>query len=158
MGHGTVRAVNVSPGGVPKRAIASAWIDASGVEGDQQRNRQLHGGPDRAVCLYSLDLIEKLQAEGHPIAPGTIGENLTLAGIDWSLMVPGAHLQVGPVLLELTRYTNPCRNISASFLNAGFVRVSQKVYPGWSRLYARVLEEGLATPGVSCEIRPAGHL
>ncbi len=123
-------------------------------KGDRQRNLGLHGGPDRAVCLYSFDLIQALQAEGHPIAPGAIGENLTLAGLDWSLMVPGAQVDVGPVLLEVTGYTTPCRNISASFAAGEFVRVSQKVHPGWSRVYARVLEEGLVTPGVACELRP----
>ena len=153
MGQGTIQAVYVSRGGVPKRPVASAWISAHGVEGDRQRNLQLHGGPDRAVCLYSFDLIQRLQAEGHPIAPGVIGENLTLAGIDWSLMVPGAQVEVGPVLLELTSYITPCRNISAAFTNGEFVRVSQKVHPGWSRLYARVLEEGLVTPGSPCGLR-----
>jgi MOSC domain-containing protein YiiM len=142
----------VSGGGVPKRAVGSAWISASGVEGDRQRDRRLHGGPDRAVCLYSLDLIQKLQAEGHPIAPGVIGENLTLAGIDWSLMVPGAQVEAGPVLLEVTGYTTPCKNISSAFLNGEFVRVSQKVNPGWSRLYARVLEEGTVRAGLACRV------
>jgi MOSC domain-containing protein YiiM len=126
------------------------------VEGDGQRNRQLHGGPDRAVSLYSLDLIHALQAEGHPVEPGSLAENLTLTGIDWSLMVPGAQLEVGAVLLELTSYVHPCKNVSASFLDGYFVRVSQKVHPGWSRLYARVLEEGTVTPGlpaiVICEL------
>ena len=54
----------------------------AGLEGDRHRNRKLHGGPDRALCLFSLERIEALQAEGHPIEPGTLGENLTLA--DWT--------------------------------------------------------------------------
>ena len=153
MRQGTIQAVYVSGGGVPKRPVASAWISASGVEGDRQRDRRLHGGPDRAVCLYSFDLIQKLQAEGHPIAPGVIGENLTLAGIDWSLMVPGAQVEAGPVLLEVTSYTTPCKNISGAFLNGEFVRVSQKVNPSWSRVYARVLEEGIVTAGLACSVR-----
>ena len=152
MGQGTIQAVYVSGGGVPKRPVPSAWVSADGVEGDRQRDRRLHGGPDRAVCLYSFDLIQKLQAEGHPIAPGVIGENLTLAGIDWSLMVPGAQVEAGPVLLEVTSYTTPCKNISSAFVNGEFVRVSQKVCPGWSRVYARVLEEGIVTAGLACRL------
>jgi MOSC domain-containing protein YiiM len=147
MGQATVSTINVSRGGVPKRAVGSAWIRVDGVEGDCQRNRLIHGGPDRAVCLYSVDLIAALQAEGHPIDSGTIGENLTIAGLDWSLMIPGARVQAGDALLELTRYTAPCRNIAASFVDGGFVRVSETVHPGWSRVYARVLEEGRVTPG-----------
>ena len=148
MAEGTVFSINISRSGVPKRPAASAWIGADGVEGDGHRNRQLHGGPDRAVSLYSIDLIQALRAEGHPVEPGSLAENLTLAGIDWSLMVPGARVEVGPVLLELTSYVHPCRNVSASFINGEFVRISQKVHPGWSRLYARVLEEGMVTPGL----------
>jgi MOSC domain-containing protein YiiM len=147
MQAGTVFSINISPGGVPKRPTASAWIGVNGVEGDRQRNLQLHGGPDRAVSLYSLEMIQALRAEGHPIEPGSMGENITLAGIEWSLMVPGVRVEVGPVLLELTSYMNPCRNVRDCFVNGEFVRVSQKVRPGWSRLYARVLEEGLVTAG-----------
>jgi MOSC domain-containing protein YiiM len=145
----TVFSINISRDGVPKRPASSAWIGVDGVEGDRQRNLQLHGGADRAVSLYSFDLIQALRAEGHPVEPGSLAENLTLAGVDWSLMVPGAYVEVGPVLLQLTTYVNPCRNVSDSFINGEFMRVSQKAHPGWSRLYARVLEEGIVTPGLS---------
>jgi MOSC domain-containing protein YiiM len=151
--NGSIFAINVSNGGVPKRAIPSAWIAIHGVEGDRQRNRMVHGGPNRAVCLYSLELIQALQAEGHPIGPGSIGENLTLTGIDWSAIVPGALVEAGSVLLELTSYTAPCRNIRDSFVDEDFTRVSQKLKPGWSRIYARVLEEGILTPGMPFLIR-----
>lgn len=140
--EGILTSVNVSDGGVPKHPIARAAVRMSGVEGDRQRNLKVHGGPRRAVCLYSLDLIQALQAEGHPIAPGTIGENLTIAGLDWTLMTPGVLLDVGPVSLELTAHADPCRNIAASFREAQILRVSAKRHPGWSRLYARVLVEG----------------
>ena len=153
MAGSNVFSINVARGGVPKRPAASAWISVHGVEGDGQRNRQLHGGPDRAVSLYSLELIEALRAEGHPVEPGSLAENLTLAGVDWSLMVPGVQVEVGPVLLELTSYVHPCRNVSTSFINGEFARISQKVHPGWSRLYARVLEEGVVTPGMTCGFR-----
>jgi len=57
-------------------------------------------------------------------------------------MVPGAKLEVGDVLLELTDYAAPCSNLRPYFLGGMFIRVSQKKHPGWSRLYARVLREG----------------
>lgn len=142
MPEASVHAINVSDGGVPKRACGSAWIDAEGVEGDRQRDLRYHGGPNRAVALYSLELIRTLQAEGHPIVPGSIGENLTLSGLDWGLMVPGIQVQVGDVLLELTAYAAPCKKIAGSFTGDAFTRVSQKVHPGWSRLYATVLRPG----------------
>ena len=142
-----MRSINVSDGGVPKQPRTSAWVGVNGVEGDRQRDLRFHGGPNRAVALYSLDLIQILQDEGHPIAPGTIAENLTLAGVDWSLMVPGARVQVGEVELELTAYASPCRKIAGSFSDEDSTRVSQKVHPGWSRLYAKVLHEGRIATG-----------
>jgi MOSC domain-containing protein YiiM len=57
-------------------------------------------------------------------------------------MVPGARVEVREVLLELTAYAAPCTNLLGCFRDGEFKRVSQKVHPGWSRLYARVLREG----------------
>lgn len=149
-----MHSINVSDGGVPKRPRSSAWVGANGVEGDRQRDLRFHGGPNRAVALYSLELMQALQKEGHPIAPGTIGENLTLDGIDWSLMVPGARLRIGEVELELTAYAPPCRKITASFSDQDSTRVSQKLHKGWSRLYAKVLHEGRIATGDSVSIAP----
>ena len=53
-----------------------------GIVGDRTTIRENHGGPLRALCLFTLEEIERWQAEGHPIAPGTVGENVTLAGMD----------------------------------------------------------------------------
>lgn len=139
---GRVFAINVSNGGVPKLPKPSARITAQGVEGDRQRDRRFHGGPDRAVLVYSLEQIESLQREGHPIRPGSIGENLTLAGVDWSALAPGDLIDVGPVRLEITKAASPCENIAGSFVDGEFTRVSDKLRPGWSRFSTRVLKEG----------------
>jgi len=149
---GVVHAINVSTGGVPKLPRDSCYIGVNGVEGDRQRDLRYHGGPDRAVCLYSLDLIEALQAEGHAITPGSIGENLTVEGVDWARMVPGARVEVGPVVLELTDYAAPCANIARSFERRQYARVNQKLHGGWSRLYARVLNEGMVRVGDSVSL------
>jgi MOSC domain-containing protein YiiM len=145
---GRLAQINVNPqGGVPKHRVPSARLTPDGVEGDRQRYLDIHGGPHRAVSLFSLERIQALAAEGHPIAPGTTGENLTLAGLDWEGLVPGVRLRVGAVLLELTNYTVPCKTIRASFAQSDFTRISQKLHPGWSRLYARVLEAGTVREG-----------
>lgn len=144
---GVVHSINVSNGGVPKLPRDSVYVSVNGLEGDRQRDLRYHGGPDRAVCLYSLDLIEALQAEGHSITPGSIGENLTVEGVNWEQMVPGARVEVGSVVLELTDYAAPCSNIARSFERRQYARVNQKVHAGWSRLYARVLNEGTVSVG-----------
>lgn len=147
MSEGRLVSINVSDGGVPKLPRQACLISRSGVAGDRQRDLEYHGGPLRAVCLFSQDLIQALQSEGHPIVPGAIGENLTLAGVDWSAMIPGARVEVGEVALELTSYADPCRNIGGSFKDRRAGRVSQKAHPGWSRLYARVTQEGTVRVG-----------
>jgi MOSC domain-containing protein YiiM len=139
--------INVSDGGVPKLPRQSAVVRTSGLEGDRQRDLRYHGGPDRAVCLYSHDLIDALRAEGHPITAGSIGENLTVRGFDWSGMGAGLRISVGPVLLEVTTPASPCRNIAGSFRGGHSGWVSQKANPGWSRWYARVLTEGVVRVG-----------
>jgi MOSC domain-containing protein YiiM len=142
-GPGRVESINRSRGGVPKTPGGAGTITAAGLDGDAQSDLRIHGGPDRAVSLYSSDLIEALEAEGHPIAPGTAGENLTLSGLDWARLVPGAVLRVGAsVRLEVTRYAEPCANIRGSFVDGQYGRISSKAHPGWSRVYTRVLEPG----------------
>jgi MOSC domain-containing protein YiiM len=144
---GRLVSINVSAGGVPKLPVTECRISLHGLAGDRQRDLRFHGGPDRAVSLFSLEQIQALQAEGHPIVAGSIGENLTLSGLGWGLVVPGARLRIGEVLLELTRYAAPCRNIAGSFVDGNMNRVSAKLHPGWSRLYARVIDEGLLRVG-----------
>ena len=140
---GRVVQISVSPGGVPKLPVASARVTLEGLEGDGHRDLEHHGGPERALCLFSLEQIRALQAEGHPVTPGAIGENLTLEGIDWERVQPGAVLELGEeVRIEITRYTSPCFNIKPSFVGGDFARVSQKQHPGWSRVYAKVLQPG----------------
>jgi MOSC domain-containing protein YiiM len=143
----TVHAINVSDGGVPKHPRASAFVSVNGCEGDRQRHLTFHGGPDRAVCIYSLDLIDALRAEGHPIEPGAIGENLTLSGVDWSAIGEGTLLRIGDVILEVTKPAFPCKTITSSFIGSDSTRVSEKLHPGWSRWYCRVLNEGAISAG-----------
>jgi MOSC domain-containing protein YiiM len=144
-----VHQVSVSPaGGVPKHAVPQARVEANGIVGDAVRHPDIHGGPTRAVCLYSLELIRQLQADGHPIAPGTAGENLTIEGLDWSQVVPGATLAIGTdVRLEVLSYTAPCKTIRESFRDGQFKRISQQLHPGSSRVYARVVREGTVRAG-----------
>jgi len=129
-------------GGVPKHPVDSAYIGTYGVKGDKQNDLKHHGGENRAVCLYSSDLIAQLQKEGHPIFEGSTGENITIQGLDWISLQKGDLLEIGEVKIELTKPTPPCKTIAKSFINEKFVRNSENKYPGWSRWYAKVLIEG----------------
>lgn len=152
-----VHSINVSQGGVPKRPVPSAGVTRGGVEGDAQNDRRHHGGPDRAVCLFPLSLIERLRLEGHPITPGSTGENLTLDEVApdvWASIVPGTRLEfTGGVELEVASFCAPCSTIRDSFLNLDSKRIKQELHPGESRLYARVIREGRLEQGESVTIR-----
>jgi MOSC domain-containing protein YiiM len=114
-----------------------------GLKGDHQNDREHHGGPDKALCLYSLERILALHTEGHPIFSGSSGENLTLSGLDWDVLVPGVCLSLGDeVEIEITSYASPCPKIAGSFAEGQIRRMSQEQHPGWARLYARVLSPG----------------
>ncbi len=144
---GTVHAVNVSDGGVPKLPVDRVRIGRRGIEGDRQRDRKHHGRPSQALCLYSMDVIEALQEEGHPIRAGSAGENLTLRGLDWVTMRPGVRLQLGSAVAELTVPTTPCAHNARWFVDGDFGRMAHDGYPGWSRWYARVVSDGEVSTG-----------
>jgi MOSC domain-containing protein YiiM len=152
--RGEVVQVSVSRGGVPKRAVERAQLGELGLEGDRHNDRVGHGGPERAVCLLAMEVIERLRAEGHRVEPGALGENLTIRGIDWSEVQPGDRLRIGPALIEVTRFTTPCRNIASSFKDGDFTRILQQRHPGEARLYARVVEGGELAPGLPVEHLP----
>lgn len=139
---GRIAFINISEGGVPKLHVPSARVTLNGIVGDVHRNMKHHGGPDRALCLYSLEHIEALQGEGHPIYPGSTGENLTVSGAVWSSMIPGAVFDIGSARIIITSFTRPCQTIRESFAGYHISRISEKVHPGWSRVYAKVLHQG----------------
>lgn len=145
---GRITGIHVSNGGVPKLSITTGEITTAGLTGDRQRNLKFHGGPDRAVCLLPQEVIDDLVAQGHPIRPGSTGENLTIAGLDWSVLEPGSRLQMGStVVIEITSYAKPCSKIAGSFRDGAIGCLDQKLNRGRSRLYARVLMPGTVTVG-----------
>ena len=145
---GRIFQLNCSDGGVPKLAVREAFLTPNGLEGDRQRDLRFHGGPERALCLFSLERILELQAEGHPVYPGSAGENITVVGLDWRRLEPGSRLALGgEALVEVTRYTSPCKKIADSFAGRRFKRISQQEHPGYSRVYARVIRTGRLVVG-----------
>ena len=148
LGTGRVLQVNVSEGGVPKLPVDRAWVSTLGLDGDKHREYTVHGGPHQAVCLFGIEAIDRLQSEGHPIEPGSAGENLTTAGIEWSLMPIGSRVRVGDELeIEISSPTNPCSTQRRNFSDGRFSRISIDHHPSDSRMYARVLREGIVLPG-----------
>jgi len=146
--------INTSQGGIPKYPVEKAWVSFDGLDEDHQRNQALHGGRDRALCLYSCDLIEALRQEGHTIGVGSTGENLTISGLNWAHLQLGDQLRIGrDVHIKIVSDAEPCRLNGRWFVNGNYKRISQKVHPGWSRLCARVVSEGFIRRGDLIEIQ-----
>jgi MOSC domain-containing protein YiiM len=144
---GSVHSLQSSAGGAPKMSIPLAEIGPGGVLGDVQGNRRHHGRPWQAICLYSSDLIDELRAEGHPIAAGSAGENVTIGGIDWSRMRGGLTITIGDVVLRTSAPAAPCHKIGDCFTDRHWNRIDHVERPGWARWYASVLSGGTVLPG-----------
>jgi MOSC domain-containing protein YiiM/GNAT superfamily N-acetyltransferase len=152
---GRVVQVNVSGGGVPKGPVERAWVGVLGLEGDAHRENTVHGGPHRAVCLFGIEVIERLQSEGHPIEPGGAGENLTTSGIEWSLLPVGTRARIGEQLeLEVSSSTTPCKTQVDNFSDGNFNRIRIELHPSDSRMYARVIQEGEVKAGDPITLLP----
>ncbi len=140
--------MNVSRGGVPKLPVSEAQVTVDGLVGDWHNDVRDHGGPSRALCLFTVEEIERLAGEGHPIFPGAAGENVTLSGTPLDALTPGVQLALGDeTLIEMTGYAAPCKTITEVFNDGDFTRISHKLHPGESRVYPRVVRAGVFIPG-----------
>ena len=151
MTDGRVAQVSTSRGGVPKLPVAGAWVGREGLDGDGHTEPPtVHGGPERAVCLYSLEQIARVRADGHPIGgPGALGENLTLEDVDLGDLGPGSRLAIGEggLVLEVASYAAPCQTIAHDFTDRRIARVSPVTNVADARRYCRVVSEGPVTQG-----------
>jgi MOSC domain-containing protein YiiM len=153
--RGRIASVNVSPGGVPKRPVPRAWIGRLGLDTDAHSEPEpVHGGPDQAVCLYTLESIERVAADGHEAFVGAFGENLTLEGIELGDLDSGDRLAIGRdgLTLEITKRSEPCQTIAHWFVERRIARIGSRQHPGDTRWYARVLSEGWVAPGDAVEV------
>jgi MOSC domain-containing protein YiiM len=102
--------------GIDKRSVAGpVQLQVDGVAGDTVCDTVYHGGPDQAVYAYAVEDLRFWAAElGRPVR--TVGQNLTLSGVDCSGAVIGERWQVGGAVLRVTGPRTPCR-VFAGFLD-----------------------------------------
>ena len=132
----------VSQGGVPKLPVDALSVTITGCLGDKQNDLKHHGGPDKAVCILQNCIIENLQSKGHPIMPGSTGENLLLDGCDIGEIYPGSIIKFEQLEIEITQDAPPCKTISNSFTDGNFNLISHRKYPQFTRWYGKVIKEG----------------
>jgi MOSC domain-containing protein YiiM len=157
--EGRIASVNVNQGGVPKLPIESTWVGPLGLEGDAHHEPEpIHGGPDQAVCIYSVESIERVVRDGHTAFPGAFGENLTLEGIELGSLAAGDRLAIGDdgLVIETTWPAAPCKTQAGWFIGGRFARISQKLHPEDARWYARVISPGKVRSGDGVTRLPRG--
>ncbi len=137
-----VVAVCTSAGGVPKRPISEAEVGVAGICGDLHAHAK-HNRPDRALCLFDLEILQQLVDEGFPLEPGTAGENITVEGLDVQRLSTGTLLQIGEVLIRLETPRKPCYVLDAIDPRLKDVIIGRCGY------MASVLQPGVICPGMA---------
>ena len=131
-------------------------VSVAGVNlvGDDQADRRVHGGPDKAVYAYAEEDYAWWAARaGAPFDPGTFGENLTTAGIDLTDSAVGDRWSVGTVVLEVVQPREPCFKLGIRMGDEAFPEhFATAQRPG---AYLRIVREGHVTAGDEVSVAPA---
>jgi MOSC domain-containing protein YiiM len=116
-------------------------VRGTSLAGDEQADRRAHGGPDRVAYAYAVEDLQWWSGElGRPVPPGSMGENLTLRGIDVTGAAIGERWRVGTVAFEVTSPRIPCFKLGIRLGEARFP--PQFARAGRPGAYLRVIEEG----------------
>jgi MOSC domain-containing protein YiiM len=152
--EGVVVSVNVGQARAVERggrpATTAIWkspisgrVTAKGVniDGDEQADREVHGGYDKAVYAYAIEDTHWWEEQlGRPIGPGGFGENLTVEGLDLAAAVVGERWSVGTTELEVSEPRLPCWKLGLRMGDAGFPRKFNRA--GRTGTYLRIVGAG----------------
>jgi MOSC domain-containing protein YiiM len=123
------------------------------LAGDDQADRRVHGGADKAVYAYALEDYEWWSATTGRLGPGTFGENLTTAGLDLTNCRIGDRWQVGTAELEVAQPRQPCFKLGIRMGDDAFPgRFAEAGRPG---AYLRIVTPGDVGAGDAIEVRAA---
>ena len=129
------------------------------VDGDDQANREVHGGVDKALYAYAAEDFDWwAERLGRELGPGRFGENLTTRGLEVSGAVVGERWRVGGTLLEVAQPRIPCFKLGIRMGSQQFPR--RFAAAGRPGAYLRILAEGEVGAGDPVEVvhRPAHGL
>lgn len=152
--------------GLPKEVVEAIQVLPDyGVVGDYHagslvRNRYLIRKDPlrpnvRQVLLSDTGIMADLHAQGIPLKPGDLGENVVLEGVAVMALLPGTQLDIGEALLEITEARAPCSQLNAVHprLQAAVTRAADAV-PRWNAgMFARVVRGGWIRTGDAVVVR-----
>jgi MOSC domain-containing protein YiiM len=134
--------------GIYKEAVSEPiYLGKKEVRGDTIVHARVHGGIDKACYLFSTDQYNYWK-EKYPDLDwgwGMFGENLSVSGLDESMLRIGDVLQIGHALAEVSEPREPCYKLGIKFGNQEIIR--EFVTHGYPGTYVRILEEGLVAQG-----------
>ena len=116
-------------------------VSGVNLSGDDQADRAVHGGHDKAVYAYAWEDTLWWQEElGRALEPGNFGENLTLTGVDVPQAIVGERWRVGSALLEVSEPRFPCFKLGVRMGDPRFVK--RFAAARRTGAYLRIVEEG----------------
>jgi MOSC domain-containing protein YiiM len=129
--------------GIWKEPVGARTIALRGInlDGDDQADRRVHGGVDKAVYVYAEeDYRYWADEEGVRTQPGLFGENLTVRGMELRSAVAGERWRIGTALLEVAQPRLPCFKLGIRMGDPHFPRRFMAVARHGA--YLRIIEEG----------------
>lgn len=158
--RGPVAALGRTRSAIGKRPVdGPVWVGALGMEGDEQADRRVHGGVDKALHCYAWSHYVSWRHELPDCAvlqaPGAFGENLCLDGLDEHLVCLGDRWRIGTVILVVSQGRQPCFKLNVRFgVPDMAARVQNSLRAGW---YLRVEQEGELQAGQSVILLDRPH-
>ena len=135
-----------------KPVTGSVWIRKHNIDGDQQADLRVHGGPDKAVYVYPSEHYSDWQArlEVEALVWGAFGENLTTAGLIESEVRIGDRYRIGNAVLGVTQPRQPCYKLAIRFGRDDMIGLfNESDRPGF---YCSVIQEGVVSAGDEIEL------
>lgn len=121
------------------------------IAGDDQADRTVHGGDDKAVYAYAVEDYRWWESRlDRALAPGTFGENLTVRGVNLNAATIGERWRVGTALLQVTQPRVPCFKLGIRMGDRHFPR--QFAEAGRPGTYLSIVELGELAAGDIIEI------
>ena len=134
--------------GIFKKPVAGpVAVKTLNLEGDLQADLSVHGGPDKAVYVYSWKNFEywREALRRDDLGPGTFGENFTVDELPENEVSIGDELEIGTARFLVTQPRLPCLKLGIALARPDFPRVFH--HSGRNGFYLRVLQEGKVDAG-----------
>jgi MOSC domain-containing protein YiiM len=137
-----------------KEPVAGAIrVEGVNLVGDDQADRRVHGGTDKAVYAYAVEDYDWWGAQVGSLGPGTFGENLTTAGVDLTAAFIGDRWHVGTAVLEVSQPRTPCFKLGIRMGDDTFTRTF--ALAGRPGAYLRIIQPGQIQAGDHVRVVPA---